>query len=184
MFNKLPELIDPINAVNHNKHIVARVNQARLKRLAALVQDADREVMVDLEFYYDKVLRMPAFIMKLETSLNLQCQRSLEFFDFPVTSTVKGVMTQSMTLAEDVPSDVDVFEIQEDEKVSLPGWVEDELLLCVPLSPTKEGSAISYENTFESAEPEKIPSGSGRDTLDEASASRPNPFAVLQGLKK
>jgi len=30
MFNKLPELIDPINSVNHNKHIVARVNQTRL----------------------------------------------------------------------------------------------------------------------------------------------------------
>jgi len=182
MFNKLPELIDPINAVNHDKHIVARVNQARLKRLAALVQDADREVMVDLEFYYNKVLRMPAFIMKLETSLNLQCQRSLERFDFPVTSTVQGVMTQAMALVEDVPSDFDIFEIQEDEKVSLPEWVEDELLLCVPLSPTKEGSAISYVNTFDSAEPEKILSEDG--ALNKAPASRPNPFAALQGLKK
>ncbi|MBN2865681.1 MAG: DUF177 domain-containing protein [Thiotrichales bacterium] len=182
MFNKLPELIDPINSVNHNKHIVARVNQVRLKRLAALVQDADREVMVDLEFYYNKALRMPAFIMKLETSLNLQCQRSLEYFDFPVTTEVKGVMTQSMALVDDVPNDVDIFEIQEDEKVSLPEWVEDELLLCVPLSPTKEGSSMPYENTSGTADQEKIPSGS--DALNETSTSRPNPFAALQGLKK
>lgn len=182
MFNKLPELIDPINSVNHNKHIVARVNQARLKRLAALVEDADREVMVDLEFYYNKALRMPAFIMKLEASLSLQCQRSLEIFDLPVTTVVKGVMTQSLALIEDLPSDVDVFEIQEDEKVSLPEWVEDELLLCVPMSPIKEGSSVAYENTFESAEQEEIPSVS--DASDEAATSRPNPFAVLQGLKK
>ena len=182
MFNKLPELIDPINSVNHNKHIVARVNQARLKRLASLVQDSDRDVMVDLEFYYDKVLRMPAFTMKLETCLDLQCQRSLEQFDLPISSIVKGVMTQSMALVEEVPSDVDIFEIQEDEKISLPEWVEDELLLCVPLSPTKEGSAIMYENTFESAEKDKIPSD--KVALHKVTDSRPNPFAVLQGLKK
>lgn len=182
MFNKLPELIDPINSVNHNKHIVARVNQVRLKRLAALVQDSDREVMVDLEFYYNKALRLPAFTMKLETSLSLQCQRSLEIFDFPVTSVVKGVMTQSMAVIEDLPSDVDVFEIQEDEKVSLPEWVEDELLLCMPMSPTKEGSSVEYENTFESAEQEKILSEDSG--LEETTSSRPNPFAVLQGLKK
>ena len=182
MFNKLPELIDPINSVNHNKHIVARVKQSRLKRLAELVQDTDRDVMVDLEFYYNKALRMPAFIMKIETSLNLQCQRSLESFDFPVTSTVHWVMTTSTAVVEDLPSDVDVFEIQEDEKVSLPEWVEDELLLCMPMSPVKEGSSVEYENTFDSDEQEKIPSTSS--DLDETTTSRPNPFAALQGLKK
>lgn len=182
MFDKLPELIDPINLVNHNKHIVARVNQGHLKRLAALVQDHDRDVKVELEFYYDKVLRMPAFTMKLETSLNLQCQRSLEFFDLPITSEVKGVLTESMTLVEDVPSDVDIFEVSPDEKVSLPQWVEDELLLCVPLAPIKEGTSMSYENTIDAAEDEIISSEAG--SSEEETASRPNPFAVLQGMKK
>jgi uncharacterized protein len=161
---------------------MARVNQGRFKRLAALVLDSDREVTVELEFYYDKALKMPAFNMKLETSLNLQCQRSLEAFDFPVTSEVKGVITDSMALVEEIPSDVEVFEVSEDEKVSLPEWVEDELLLCVPLAPTKEGSSMAYENVPEAAEEEII--SSATESSDEETASRPNPFAALQGLKK
>ncbi|MDG6774636.1 YceD family protein [Thiomicrorhabdus sp. ZW0627] len=179
MFDKLPELIDPLNLVNHNKHIVARVNQGRFKRLSELVVDHDREVDVELDFFYDKTLKMPAFNMKLETSLNLQCQRSLEAFDYPVKSEIKGVIVESTVLAEDVPDDVEIFELVE-EKVSLPEWVEDELLLCVPLAPVKEGSSMEYENASESTTDEE----NELEGSTEGSSQKPNPFAVLQGLKK
>ncbi|WP_373017973.1 DUF177 domain-containing protein [Thiomicrorhabdus sp.] len=180
MFDKLPELIDPLNLVNHNKHIMARVNQGRFKRLSELVVDHDREVIVELDFYYDKTLKMPAFTMKLETSLNLQCQRSLETFDLPVKSEVKGVIAESTVLTDDIPNDVEIFELVE-EKVSLPEWVEDELLLSVPLAPVKDGSSIEYENTSESTTDEE---NELESASEEESSRKPNPFAVLQGLKK
>jgi len=46
MLDKLPEFIDPINAVKHNKQFVGCVNQSRLKRLVELVGRTDRNIQV------------------------------------------------------------------------------------------------------------------------------------------
>jgi len=174
MLDKLPEFIDPINSVNHNKQFVGRVNQSRLKRLVEVTEPSDRDVQVELNFYYDKALKFPAFIMKLETVLKLQCQRSLESFDYPVQSEIKGIFTESLALTTDLPADVEVFELNED-KISSFNLVEEELLLSVPLAPINEVSSMNYENTEASADD---------DSAQEQSADKPNPFAILQGLKK
>ncbi|QCU89885.1 YceD family protein [Thiomicrorhabdus sediminis] len=177
MFNKLPELIDPIYSVNHNKRFTGSVNQSRLKRLVEAVVDADREVEVQLDFFYDKALKFPAFIMKLNTSLNLQCQRSLQAFDLPVNTEVKGVFTESLALTEDLPTDVEVYEL-DGEKVSPFDWIEEELLLCVPLAPIDESSSAP---AYKAESPEANKKSQG---LIDDEAQKPNPFAALQGLKK
>ncbi len=178
MFDKLPEYIDPINSVNHNKQFVGRVNQSRLKRLAELTVSADRDIQVELNFFYDKALRFPAFTMKLETVLNLQCQRSLNAFDYPINTEVKGIFTTSLALAEDLPADIEVFLRNDDDlKLSAYDWVEDELLLSVPLSPIDQTSSLDYVNDIDSMAADD--SGS-----QELSSEKPNPFAILQGLKK
>ncbi len=171
MLDKLPEFIDPINAVNHNKQFVGRVNQSRLKRLVELVGDSERDVQVELNFYYDRVLKFPAFTMKLETVLALQCQRSLEMFDLLIQSEVKGVFTESLALTKDLPAEIEVFELTED-KMSSFNWVEEELLLSVPLAPINDSSSMHYENVDTS------------EAADEASTEKSNPFAMLQALKK
>ena len=173
MLNKLPEYIDPINSVNHDKHFVGLVNQSRLKRLGELIESSDEDVLVELNFFYDKRLKFPAFIMKLETVLKLQCQRSLEIFDYPVKSETKGVFTESLALTTDLPAEIEVFELGEG-KISSFNWVEEELLLSVPLAPINAQSSLNYENTDLSDD----------EGAQDLSAGKPNPFAVLQGLKK
>lgn len=176
MLNKLPELIDPINSANHNKRFAGRVNQSRFKRLSEVVESTNNDVDVQLDFFYDKKLKFPAFVMKIETSLNLQCQRSLTTYDLPVSTEVKGVFTETLALTEDLPTDVEVYELEE-EKVSPFEWIEEELLLCVPMVPVNpDSSALEYE---ESAEVEDQ-----KNSIDEDEVQKPNPFAVLQGLKK
>lgn len=176
MLNKLPEWIDPINAVNHDKRFAGRVNQSRFKRLSEVLESTENDVDVQLEFFYDKQLKFPAFVMKVDTSFSLQCQRSLTTFDLPVTSEVKGVLTESLALTEDLPADVEVYEL-EGEKISPYEWVEEELLLCVPMVPINEtSSAPEYKD---SVDVEQQP-----ETELEESSEKPNPFAVLKGLKK
>lgn len=179
MFNKLPELIDPIYSVNHDKRFTGRVNQSRLKRVVEAVNDADREVDVQLDFFYDKALRFPAFIMKIETSLSLQCQRSLKIFDLPVSTEVKGIFAESLALTDDLPADVEIYELDpENEKVSPLLWIEEELLLCVPLAPVDSSSeAPQYDGL-------SAQGNNNSKSFVEDEAQKPNPFAVLQGLKK
>jgi len=180
MFNKLPELIDPIYSVNHDKRFVGRVNQRRLKRLVDVVNEIDREVDVQLDFFYDKALKFPAFTMKIETSLNLQCQRSLKAFDLPVATEIKGVFTETLALTQDLPADVEVYELGSEDKMSLYELIEEELLLCVPLAPmNNDSSAPDYEGASEEAD-----DGNQQGLVEDDEAQKPNPFAVLQGLKK
>jgi len=180
MFNKLPDFIDPIYSVNHNKRFNGRVNQSRLKRVVEVVNEADREIDVQIEFFYDKALRFPAFTMKIETSLNLQCQRSLKAFDLPVAAEIKGVFTETLALTQDLPTDVEVYELDGEEKISLFELVEEELLLCVPLAPVdNNSSAPEFDGVTENT---NVENQQGQVEKDEP--QKPNPFAVLQGLKK
>ena len=178
MFNKLPDFIDPIYSVNHNKRFNGRVNQSRLKRLVEVVGDADREVDVQIEFFYDKALRFPAFTMKIETSLNLQCQRSLESFDLPVATDMKGVFTETLALTQDLPADVEVYEL-DGEKISLFELVEEELLLTVPMAPVDESRSLPE---FKGAS-QKTDAENQQGDVDDTT-QKPNPFAMLQELKK
>lgn len=177
MLNKLPEWIDPINAVNHDKRFTGRVNQSRFERLVEVLESADAEVEVQLEFFYDKVLKFPAFVMKINTRLSLQCQRSLVTFDLPVSTEVKGVLTETLALTEDLPADVEIYEL-DGEKVSPYEWVEEELLLCVPMVPVNEASsAPEFDGATE------VESFVGQ-AEGEGESEKPNPFAALQSLKK
>ena len=182
MFDKLPEFIDPIAAVNHHKRIAGRVNQSRLKRLYEVCLEAQGDVDVDIQFYYDKAVKFPAFEMTLKSLMVLECQRSLSSFTFPVETTVKGVFTETMSLIEDdVLQEYEVFELSEDEdRISLYDLVEEELLLAIPMIPVNQETEIPSDyisDADEAAEP--------TESLDQAdSNSKPNPFAALKALKK
>lgn len=175
MFNKLPNLIDPIVSVQHDKCFEARVNQGLFPRLIKQTLSQENDVDVSIQFFYDKVLRFPAFEMSLATSLTLECQRSLTAFDYPCEAKVKGIFVESMALVEDVPEDVEIYELSPDEeKISLIELVEDELLLCIPLAPINESTELNYQSDEpqEDLEPQ------------EEIETKPNPFAALKGLRK
>ncbi len=174
MFNKLPKFVDPIASVQHNKCFVASVNQGLFSRLAEFTISQENDVEVSIHFFYDKALGFPAFKMSLTTVLVLECQRSLTSFEYLCEAEVKGLFVESMSLVEDIPEDIEIYELSPDEeKISLFDLVEDELLLCVPLSPINESTEIDYQSD-ESQE----------NLEEEIVATKPNPFAVLQGLKK
>ena len=115
---------------------------------------------------------MHGFDMELDTVFTLECQRSLKGFDYPSSSTITGVFVESMALAEDLPSDVEVYEVSE-EKISLMDLVEDELMLSVPLSPINEASEMDYQNPSEEV---GLPE-------EKELEKKENPFAALHGLK-
>lgn len=173
MCEKLPNFIDPIHCAQHNKRFVACVNQSQLPRLAALLVSADQQVAVDIRFYNDKSLKNFVYEVQLKTTLCLECQRTLEPFDFVVEKQVKGVLVMPDALIDALPDDIEIYELSE-EKLSLFELVEEELLLSVPMVPIRENSVMPYQNTESddllSVESEEV-------------ERKPNPFAALKGLK-
>lgn len=186
MLDKLPDLIDPIASVNHHKHFVGRVNQGSLKRLVEAVVKTDGDVEADIQFYFDKAVKLPAFEMKLKAQLMLECQRSLNEFQYFVETSSKGVITESMALVEDLPSDYEVYELNAgDDRISLHEWVEEELLLAIPMIPVDKSTEVFPLNeSDESGRKYEEPSLTEDESSDELEDSRPNPFAALKALKK
>lgn len=179
MFDKLPDFIDPIAAVNHNKRFSGRVNQAKLPRLVEAVAEAEGDVLVDLKFYYDKAVKFPAFELIIEAPLRLECQRSLEIYMFDAKTSVKGVFTESMALVDDLPKEYEVYELDPDEdRISLLSMVEEELLLTIPMIPVNENANWVAPINDDAQIEQQL-----KEDFNEVD-SKPNPFAALQTLKK
>ncbi|HBQ44252.1 MAG TPA: hypothetical protein DD716_01165 [Thiomicrospira sp.] len=174
MFNKLPDLIDPIYFAQHQKSYEVEVPIAIFSRLIEQVLSEDGLVKVSINFFRHTKLRVPAFNLVLETKLALKCQRSLGSFEYLVQSEIVGVFVESMAMAKDIPAEFEVYELI-DDKISLYEIIEEELLLNIPLAPIDVKSEMAYQNT------QLV-----EDESDEApkKQNQQNPFAALKALQK
>lgn len=170
MFAKLPDLIDPVHCAEHNRRFQASVNQSEMKRLSEQLVSADKDVTVELAFKRHPKLKTPMFELSVKTQLELECQRTLDPYLLAVDSHVQGVFVSSMSMAEGLDENIEIYELPEGMISSLE-LVEDELLLAVPMVPRQQGDYLSWQD-----EPESMES----DPEDEI---KENPFAKLQQLK-
>lgn len=169
MFKKLPDLIDPVHCAEHNMRFQARVNQSAMKRLCEQVEQPDGDVEVDIVFSRHPRLKTPQFEISLKTQLVLECQRTLQPFEYSVDRHTRGVYVSVKSMAEDLGDDIEVYEMPEG-KVSLLELVEDEVLLAIPMIPRQDGEFLTWQDEeFEEAD---------LAPLDD------NPFAKLKDLKK
>lgn len=100
------------------------------------------------------------------------CQRCLKPVQLPlqVDARFRFVRDEATAAELDADSDEDVLVLSRSFDVR--EWVEDELLLALPIVPLHEPDC-----------PEPLPLAADEDTPEPAAAERPHPFAVLQSLK-
>jgi uncharacterized protein len=171
MFEKLPDLVDPVHCAEHNMRFKASVNQSALSRLEGLVLSTKGEVQVDIRFGMHRGLKSPEFDLTVETELELECQTSLQAYKLPVKSHVRGVFVSSLALAEDLQEDIEVYELPAG-KLSLLELVEDEVLLAIPMVPRIEEADINWQD-----EPLE-------EVIPQEQEAKPSPFAELEKLKQ
>lgn len=175
MLKKLPELFDPLPFAKNRKRYFVSFLLEEFPRLA----ESDyyrseaakgRKVEGEAAFSMFPGLRIPQVVLKLKASLPLECQRTLEPFDFPVDVETKLVFVEDSVQAQEVDQDPDLEVVEMgDELWSARELVEDTLILAIPLVP--------YAN--EDAQPLSAVS------LDQAPLTKSQtPFAHLQELMK
>ncbi len=169
MFDKLPDWIDPVHCAEHNMRFQARVNQCDMPRLTEQVYETKNDVLVTVAFKRHPKLKAPWIDIKVKTELVLECQRTLEPYIYPVESHMQGVFLSSMAMAEDVDEDLEVFELPEG-KISLLEYIEDELLLAIPMVPRQESASIEWQD----------------EPFEEGAivVKKENPFAKLKQMKE
>ncbi|HSC79462.1 MAG TPA: YceD family protein [Chitinolyticbacter sp.] len=139
------------------------VEVAALARLADQLADQAGVVNWRLVGGVDRYQR-PYLVLTLRGELNLVCQRCLK----PLAWSLKGesVLTQfvdeeSLDDAENIDEDLEGMLIE--PELDVQGLVEDEVLLSLPLAPRHVACGDEDEAV--------------------RAAAKPNPFAVLAGLK-
>ena len=158
---------------------------AKLTRLAPLLADTAGQVQVELRFGLDEEGRRH-LQGELSVDLQLTCQRCLQALSLPLRCELsllvfddQAQLSQYLLQQGGESMERDVLVLAEvgvgpaRDELDLPGLVEDELMLSLPLVPVHVDDTCNtafnkLRQDRKSAEVEK----------------RPNPFAVLAQLKK
>ena len=170
MAKSLPESLDLNAAVKKEWQMQGELLLSDLSRMPTeLIASTDVLVKYEIQFRHSKTVLGEA-VIRIETELDLICQRSLETFGFSLKS--KNVVGF-------------ISEVEEEEKLEAdisPSWVEqmqvyprvlleDEILLMIPDVPVKAGAQLDSQYL-----------ANNEDSEHKAEETQ-NPFAALEQLK-
>jgi len=136
-----------------------------LPRLAGLLFDDEGEVRFSLGFDRD-ALGVAYAELELETTLPLQCQRSLQRFGFPVQMRQRLGLIRKEDDEAGLPPGYEPLLVPESGEVRATELIEDELILSIPVVPV---------------DPDSAPTAPPQEAIE---PERPNAFAALAALKQ
>ena len=166
--SSVPETLDAWRQVTARRGIEGRVPLASLRRLSSLLESPEGEVTFSLDFDRDS-LGVAYVEVRAEAQLPLVCQRTLERFMLPVHIDQRMGLIRDEAEEAALPPGYEALLVDPSGELGTLDVVEDELILAVPVVPTRPGS-------------EAVEQEWGSDEVLEA--EKPNPFAALAALKK
>ena len=172
MSREYPDWISPGRAAEGKRIFSGSIPIARMKRLAALLVDAQGEASFVAAFRTDLDKRV-IIDLQVEAALPLVCQASLEVFDEQVKRRSELVVIDEDNQQAEL---ADLYEpvVAENGRLAIASLVEDELLLGLPQIPRKPGL-------------EKVEYSTGGPLPTSGSpqpGAKKNPFAALQDMLK
>ncbi len=157
------------------QRLAGQLEVARLPRLAAELAAPSGQVVYTVQGGPD-AQGHPGALLRLRSTLRLKCERCAEALDFVLEREVRFRFVRSEGEADALP-----LEDEGDEEVvvgsqamSLADWLEEEVLLSLPVAPKHEvcnAPAVAWENP-EVTLAEQPPEG------------RRQPFAALAALRR
>ena len=168
---KLPVKVDPVRSALKLLDYVGVVEKSQMPRLEESTAGLLGDVDVSLHFGKD-VQRLTVMKGTAHAEVNLVCQRCGESFAHRCEAEFVYTPMFERTDEEELPEAYEPIELDENGEIDLHQILEDELILAlplVPMHPMDECPRGKMEMSFGHIEP-----------ADE----RPNPFAVLEELKR
>jgi uncharacterized protein len=170
MRDKLRKSYQVQKEVTRNGCFEGEISLSEMERLGELLHASeagmnDRKIAVSFEFSRNEY-GIPMIMGRLETSLELECQRCLKALELPLKLDFKLMIDASEEIVSN--SDMDTT-YSNDGYIDIIELVEDELLLAIPLVATHDDTTCNEDWKAGPAESE--------------ATTRENPFAVLQELK-
>lgn len=168
---KLPKQIEPHKSAQKRSDYVGVFVAKDMLRLAELVVDILDDISVEVKFETD-AQGLTFFHGKLQTRVNLECQRCNEPFELPVEVVFCYTPIEEGQSTDEIPEAYEPVELNEHGEINLIALFEDEIILSLPIV------AMHDENLCKVQENE-LSYGE-----IEPAVKQPNPFAVLKELKR
>ena len=168
---KLPIKIDPVRCAVKRLDYVGVVERTQLVRLAESVIDIQDDVEAELSFGTD-AQGLTVMQGNAHTLVKLECQRCGDAFEHRCDVEFIYTPLSAKVEEEELPEAYEPIELDENGEIDLHQILEDELILSLPqvaMHPVDVCPRGNMEMTWGEIEP-----------ADE----RPNPFAVLEALKR
>ncbi len=169
MADHLPDHIDPFSLALSGRIIEQTLPLAEFKRVTELLLDDSGRVTVRVRFGVDEsdVIYLDGVV---SANIQLPCQRCME----PMSTLISSSFDMGLIRDEDDSSSLpDKYEplLVDDKEFSLFGFIEDELILAVPVVVTHSMDECSASRYLQ-------------DTTVVEEEEKENPFQVLEQLKK
>lgn len=164
MLSELPQSVVPGQLAGLAARIEGQLKLRTLPRLVAMLEEPCGTVQVALAFDYDE----RGFIHvtgRYETALRLLCQRCLEPFTFKLARPVDVGATSDRRLLRKLPDSLEPMLLTQ-ESVALAEFIEDEILLGLPMAPMHNAGMCAVDGRPDAVEK---PGG--------------NPFGALAALR-
>ena len=198
MSPRLPELIEPERMAETGRVLEGSLSLSKLKRLAPLLfteevldqapgeisreqggeDDQSGEVVVKLVFGADAAGQLNV-TGSFETDVKLQCQRCMQALDLHIAEKISLAIVYSNEQADELPSHYEPLVLSDEEElVSLPELIEDEILLALPSVPLHDPDECQLEETA------SVTGEAGQNqALNQSEPQQKSPFAVLEKLR-
>lgn len=168
----LPEYLDFEQKAKKGLEIAGSWPVNRLDRLSDMLVDDHGDIHAELTFgQEDRVLFVSG---KVKATLKVTCQRCMNPMDLPLETDFRLALVHDESRVDRLP---EAFEplLLEDEAMSVPNLLEDELLLAMPLVPVHEVDCSDYLRQQKVRQQvDKVQQAEEKD--------KKNPFAVLKDL--
>lgn len=168
---RLPVEVDPFKLVEQGRQFEGRIPLGDFPRLQDLLYvDNKKLVEVNLEFTRTETC-LPVIKGQIKAEMQMVCNRCLDSTGLLVDAKPEVVLVSSDEQAERLQEGFDIW-LVEDQKLFIQDFIEDELLLAMPL-------VISHDE----CEPARKLIEALPEDENSEEQQQENPFAALKDLK-
>ncbi len=166
MPSELPETIDPMRLAKVGKALSGSYELRHFERVnASLKDESNTQVSFKIEFSRDDKNLLFSIVGDLQTALPQICQRCMQPMQHQLGAIIKMAIVSNEAEAESLPTEFEPY-IDTGVPVKLRDFIEDELLLAMPLVSLHEEHECPAADKFKHVE-----------------MAKENPFAELKNFK-
>ncbi|WP_435276663.1 23S rRNA accumulation protein YceD [Psychrobium sp. nBUS_13] len=168
---KIPMTLDPIRSAKMKSTYSGGIESSDLPRLldasAGFCSDIQVQFSCDTDELGTVIINGHA-----QGEVSLNCQRCMNEFKQKISVEFCYSPLTAKSTEDDIPDAYEAVDMDENGYIAIVELIEDEFIVSIPFFPMHDVEDCSKEQDFTLG------------NIDESEAERPNPFAVLQNLKK